>query len=120
MGCCSGARQGGAHPGRPQAPLKVSIRPCGGSVVENTKIHAIHHRIYVPQLLRKQADAHLGHPLPSIEASAAIAMQGVPLSMTVCQFRSLKKEDKQRTKKAAAWKERKGLQVKDQKIKQKK
>ncbi|CAK0783589.1 hypothetical protein CVIRNUC_006788 [Coccomyxa viridis] len=34
--------------------------------------------------------------------------------------RSLKKEDKQRTKKAAAWKERKGLQVKDQKIKQKK
>ena len=47
-------------------------------------------------------------------------MQAVPLSMIVCRFRSLKKEDKQRTKKAAAWKERKGLQVKDQKIKQKK
>ncbi|CAL5220486.1 g2513 [Coccomyxa viridis] len=34
--------------------------------------------------------------------------------------RSLKKEEKLRSKKTAAWKERKGLQVKDQKMKQKK
>lgn len=39
------------------------------------------------------------------------------LALSWC--RSLKKEEKLNKKKAAAWKERKGLQVKDQKIKQK-
>ena len=120
MGCCSGARQGGAHTGRPQAPLKVSILPCGGSVVENKDTRNASQNTWSPATKGASCCAFQLHFLPSTEASAAIAMQGLLLCMTVCWFRSLKKEDKQRTKKAAAWKERKGLQVKDQKIKQKK